>query len=283
MGPEALRVAHIEKRLTEMGYRVKDRRNLSGPLNPEEEPQGGFRHLKETLAWAKMTRDAVTGILKDGDLPIILGGDHSVSMGSISAVAHHCKQQKKPLMVFWLDAHTDFNTKHTTPTYNTHGMAVSMLCGVNNEELLSIGYETPVLQTDQVVFIGIRSVDPLELKLVRENGMAVFDMQTIDKHGMDYVMDGALEKAKKLKAHIHVSFDLDFLDPYVAPGVGTCVHGGVTFREARLCMERIYESGLFGSLDITELNPALDHKNKTAKIAATLVESLFGRKYPDQY
>jgi arginase len=276
MGPEALRVAELASHLERRGLTVVDCGNVRGPLNPWLPPDHGYRHLAEVTAWNTATHEAVYRELADGKLPIMLGGDHCLGIGSISAVARHCREQGLKLRVLWLDAHTDFNTAAATPSGNIHGMPVACLCGNGPRELTGIGGQTPAITPDMVRYVGIRSVDDGEKRLVREAQMQVFDMRRIDEIGMRGVMTEALAGVDA-KTHLHVSFDVDFLDPPIAPGVGTTVRGGPTYREAQLCMEMLADTGRVGSLDIVELNPAFDHRNATAKLAVDLVESLFGK------
>ena len=276
MGPEALRVAGIGPVLAGHGLDVKDIGNLAGPPNPWPPPAEGYRHLDAGGAWNRAVHDAVHGELADGRMPILLGGDHSLGIGSISAVARHCRQAGRKLRVLWLDAHADFNTSALTPSGNIHGMPVAVLCGHGPTELTAIGGHVPALSPRQVRQIGIRSVDPGEKRFVHEQGLEVFDMRFIDEHGMRHAMELALATIDA-QTHLHVSFDVDFLDADVAPGVGTTVKGGPTYREAQLCMEMIADSGALASLDVMELNPALDVRNTTAEIAVDLIESLFGK------
>ncbi len=280
MGPEALRVAGLHAALVGHGLDVVDRGNLAGPTNPWLAPDAGYRHLPEVVAWNRAVHDAVYAELQDGRLPILLGGDHCLGIGSISAVARHCRATRKKLRVLWLDAHADFNTSELTPSGNIHGMPVACLCGLGPRELVEIGAEDghpgPAISAKAVRQIGIRSVDPGEKRLVHQAGLEVFDMRYIDEMGMRHTMELALATLDA-NTHLHVSFDVDFLDPEIAPGVGTTVPGGPTYREAQLCMEMIADSGRLASLDIMELNPALDVRNKTAVLAVDLVESLFGK------
>jgi arginase len=220
--------------------------------------------------------DAVHAELTGGRMPILLGGDHCLGLGSIAAVAHHCRDTGKKLRVLWLDAHADFNTSQLTPSGNIHGMPVACLCGYGPQELIQIGGKVPAIDPKWIRQIGIRSVDPGEKRFVHEVGLEVFDMRYIDEMGMRHTMELALA-TMDANTHLHVSFDVDFLDPDVAPGVGTTIPGGPTYREAQLCMEMIADTGRLASLDIMELNPALDVRNKTALVAVDLVESLFGK------
>ena len=279
MGPEALRVAGLQAALENRGLQVLDRGNLSGPTNPWLPPVNGYRHLNEVVLWNQAVFDAVRGALQQGHLPVLLGGDHCLGLGSISAVARHCVDTGRKLRVLWLDAHADFNTSALTPSGNVHGMPVACLCGFGPAALTELARMPgggPALRPDQIRQIGIRSVDAGEKRFVHEQGLEVFDMRFIDEVGMRQTMLQALD-GLDADTHLHVSFDVDFLDPDIAPGVGTTVPGGPTYREAQLCMEMIADSGCLASLDIVELNPALDVRNKTALLAVDLVESLFGK------
>jgi arginase len=226
--------------------------------------------------WVRAVHDAVFKELQLNRLPILLGGDHSLAIGSISAVAQHCRATGKALRILWLDAHADFNTAKITPSGNIHGMPVACLCGHGPESLTGLGDRNPIVDISQIRQIGIRSVDAGEKHFVHETGLDVFDMRYIDENGMQATMEKALAEIDA-NTHLHVSFDIDFLDPEIAPGVGTGVPGGPTYREAQLCMEMIADTGALASLDIVELNPALDVRNKTAELAVDLVESLFGK------
>ena len=276
MGPEALRVAGLQAALEARGLQVQDRGNLAGPPNPWQPPVDGYRHLPEVVAWNRAVHDAVLAELQQARLPILLGGDHCLGLGSISAVARHCRETGRKLRVLWLDAHADFNTRVLTPSGNLHGMPEACLCGHGPQALIEIGGTVPALNPKALRQIGIRSVDPGEKRFVHEVGLEVFDMRYIDEMGMRHTMELALATLDA-HTHLHVSFDVDFLDPEIAPGVGTTVPGGPTYREAQLCMEMIADTGRLASLDIMELNPALDVRNKTAELAVDLVESLFGK------
>ncbi|MBS1176561.1 MAG: rocF [Proteobacteria bacterium] len=276
MGPEALRVAGLADALRQHGIEVLDRGNLVGPANPWLPAHHGYRHLDEVVAWNHGVHDAVLAELRLGRLPLLLGGDHSLAIGSISAVARHCREAGKKLRVLWLDAHADFNTSVLTPSGNLHGMPVACLCGHGPQPLLEIGGQVPALNPKWIRQIGIRSVDAGEKRLVHQVGLEVFDMRYIDEMGMRHTMELALATLDA-HTHLHVSFDVDFLDPPIAPGVGTTVPGGPTYREAQLCMEMIADTGRMASLDVMELNPALDVRNQTAKVAVDLIESLFGK------
>jgi len=276
LGPDALRIAGIVEALAARGVEIVDRGNLAGPSNPWLPPTEGYRHLQEVVDWNRATMEAVAAELEQGRLPIMVGGDHCLGIGSINAVARHCRRTGKQLRVLWLDAHADFNTRDVTPSGNIHGMPVSCLCGLGPDQLVKLGGDAPALRPDQVRQIGIRSVDEGEKKLVKQYGLDVYDMRHIDEVGMRRTMEQALAGMDD-DTHLHVSFDVDFLDPSIAPGVGTTVPGGPNYREAQLVMEMIADSGRMGSLDIVELNPLLDNCNQTAKVSVDLVESLFGK------
>ncbi len=276
MGPEAMRVAGLQPTLEGHGLEVLDRGNLAGPANPWLPPVDGYRHLEEVVAWNRAVHDAVLAELRLGRLPILLGGDHCLAIGSIAAVARHCRASGRKLRVLWLDAHADFNSSALTPSGNLHGMPVACLCGHGPEALVQMAGEVPAIHPRVMREIGIRSVDAGEKRFVHQVGLEVFDMRYIDEMGMRHTMELALATLD-VNTHLHVSFDVDFLDPDIAPGVGTTVPGGPTYREAQLCMEMIADTGRLASLDVMELNPALDVRNKTADLAVDLIESLFGK------
>lgn len=276
LGPEALRIAGLPEALVARGVEVRDVGNLQGPRNPWSGPVHGYRHLDEVVAWNRALMEATYAELAAGRLPIMLGGDHCLGIGSITAVARWCREQGKQLRVLWLDAHSDFNTSEVTPSGNIHGMPVACLCGLGPDALTRLGGDAPAISPQQVRQIGIRSVDAEEKRLIKQHHVDVYDMRYIDETGMKRTLQQALAGIDA-NTHLHVSFDVDFLDPSIAPGVGTTVPGGPNYREAQLVMEMIADTGLMGSLDIVELNPLLDHHNKTAELAVDLVESLFGK------
>jgi arginase len=276
MGPEALRVAGLQETLESQGLQVLDRGNLAGPGNPCLPPVDGYRHLGEVTEWNRLVHDAVHDELRAGCLPILLGGDHSLAIGSIAAVARYCRAQGRRLRVLWLDAHADFNTNVLTPSGNVHGMPVACLCGHGPRELVELAGSVPAIGPESIRQVGIRSVDQGEKRFVHEVGLEVFDMRYIDEMGMRHTLEQALLDLDS-DTHLHVSFDVDFLDPEIAPGVLTTVPGGPSYREAQLCMEMIADTGLLASLDVMELNPALDVRNRTANVAVDLIGSLFGK------
>ncbi|MCU4118106.1 arginase [Variovorax sp. N23] len=276
MGPDALRVADLPGTLARLGFQVVDAGNLAGPATPWSAPSDGLRHLDEAVAWNRAVYDAVDAALGAGRLPLMMGGDHSLAIGSISAVAWHARQRGQKLRVLWLDAHTDVNTHGTSPSGNIHGMPVSCLLGRGPAALTGWSGERAALGPEAIRFIGIRSVDAEEKQAIRALGLTVFDMRHLDEHGMRNTMTEALQDVDD-DTHLHVSFDLDCLDPADAPGVGTAVRGGPTYREMQLCMEMVADTGRLGSLDVVELNPALDVRNRTAEVAVELIESLLGK------
>ena len=276
LGPEALRIAGLAQALAGRGVDVRDCGNLAGPANPWLPPVDGYRHLAQVVEWNTALMEASLGELRDGRMPVVLGGDHCLGIGSIAAVARHCRDTGKQLRVLWLDAHADFNTSAITPSGNVHGMPVACLCGLGPDALTQLGGPAPQMHPHQFRQIGIRSVDPEEKRLVKQHGVDIYDMRYIDEIGMKRVMEQALAGVDA-DTHLHVSFDVDFLDPGIAPGVGTTVPGGPNYREAQLAMEMIADSGRMGSLGIVELNPVLDNRNMTAELAVDLVESLFGK------
>ena len=276
MGPEALRVAGLAQAIEAFGHEVRDCGNLGGPANPWQPAVNGYRHLAEVAEWNRTLHNAMLAELQQNRLPIMMGGDHCLGMGSISAVARHCKATGRKLRVLWLDAHADFNTATLTPSGNIHGMPVACLCGHGPAELVDMGGPGHRLHPRDIRQVGIRSVDPGEKRMLAELGIEVFDMRFIDEMGMRHTMELALALVDA-NTHLHVSLDVDFLDPDIAPGVGTTVRGGPTYREAQLCMEMIADTGKLASLDVVELNPALDVRNQTAELAVDLIESLFGK------
>lgn len=276
MGPEALRIAGLVEALEARGVDVRDCGDLVGPRNPWTSPVQGYRHLDEVVEWNRLLMEATYAELQAGRLPIMLGGDHCLGIGSITAVARWCREQGRALRVLWLDAHSDFNTSEVTPSGNVHGMPVACLCGLGPDALTRLGGDAPAISPQQVRQIGIRSVDQEEKRLIKQHKVDVYDMRHIDEVGMKRAVEAALEGVDE-NTHVHVSFDVDFLDPSIAPGVGTTVPGGVNYREAQLVMEMIADTGRMGSLDIVELNPVLDDHNATGVLAVDLVESLFGK------
>lgn len=283
MGPDALRVAGLQPALEALGLSVADSGNLAGPPNPRSgrEPQHeGLRNFEANLVWNQGVYEAVFQSLEAGQLPIMMGGDHAFAMGSISAVARHCRAAGKTLRVLWLDAHADCNTPDSSPSGNVHGIPVASLCGLGPEAFTRLAGTEPALRPEELCLIGLRSVDDQEKRILDDLRIEAYDMRAIDELGIQAVMQRALRGLDGPEAdniHLHVSFDVDFLDPSIAPGTGTTVRGGPDYREAQLCMEMIADTGRLASLDVVELNPALDSHNQTAELVVELLESLFGK------
>ena len=278
MGPEALRVAGLRERLEAHGLTVTDTGNLAGPSNPWLPPVDGYRHLDEVVAWNRLAHEAVHAELQAGRLPIMLGGDHCLGIGSISAVARHCRETGRKLRVLWLDAHADFNTSTITPSGNIHGMPVAVALGRGPRALTQLGGFAPKLQPNNVVLIGLRDLDHEEKKAILDSGVHAFTMQDIDMRGMAGVMQEAISLATRNTQYLHVSFDIDSVDPRMAPGTGTTVFGGLTYREAHLALEMVAESGKLTSFEMVEVNPILDNYNMTGELACGLIASALGKR-----
>ena len=287
MGPDALRIAGLAETLQDLGISVQDR----GDLRPA--PVAGLTSHRKALnlprvaAAARATARSVYEVAKDGATPIILGGDHSISAGSVAGLAAAAAEDGERLAVLWLDAHADFNTAATSPSGNMHGMAAAYFCGLGAEpaDVATFYGDAPRAPVDpkDVTLFGVRSVDRGEHQQLVQEGVAVVDMRPIDEFGVARLMREFIARiAADPKARLHVSLDVDFLDPSLAPGVGTTVPGGATFREAHLVMEMLADSGLVRSLDIAELNPALDERGRTAGLLVDLVASLFGKRVMDR-
>ena len=275
LGPDALRIAGLIPALEQRGYTVAHQTNLVGPSNPNLPNIDGSRHLPEVVEWNRLVHSAVAQALAKNHIPFLMGGDHCLAIGSISAVLQHCRARNKKLKVIWFDAHTDANTPAISPSGNIHGMPVAVLMGHGHRVLTDL-VSCEFLRTDELAQIGIRSVDEHERNFVHELNINVFDMRFIDEHGIRSAMVQALSGCDE-NTHLHISFDLDSLDPSIAPGVSTAVQGGLNYREIQLCMELIADTGLLASLDLVELNPTRDNANQTARLAVELMESLFGK------
>ena len=284
MGPAGLRTAGIAPVLRELGYEVDDHGDISqseivpvaGPIPPNA------RFYSEIAAWVRALSARAYDLARSGDVPIFLGGDHSLSMGSANGVARYWREQGRELFVLWLDAHADFNTPATSPSGNMHGMSAAFLCGEKGLADLLEGEPRASIAPQQLHLFGIRSIDPLERAVVRERRVDLVDMRAIDEFGVSVLIRRVVEKVRASNGVLHVSFDIDFLDPAVAPGVGTMVPGGATYREAHLVMELLHDSGLVRSVDVVELNPFLDERGRTARLAVELVGSLFGQSITDR-
>ncbi|WP_415392984.1 arginase [Paracoccus sp. SJTW-4] len=280
MGPAAYRVARIAEVLAALGHTVEDRGDVvPGPLGRESCPNPTVHSLPETLAWTRALADASGRAMAEG-LPIFLGGDHSLSLGSIHGVAAHAAAVGRPLFVLWLDAHSDIHSLSSTESGNLHGTPLAYLAGRPGFEPFP-PFPAPVPEANICLF-GIRSVDPAEHAALERSDITVNDMRVLDERGFAAPMREFLDRVQAAGGMLHVSLDVDFLDPSVAPAVGTTVPGGATFREAHLVCELIHESGLMCSLDLVELNPFLDERGRTARMMVDLVGSLMGRKVFDR-
>lgn len=275
MGPSAIRYAHLEDAIEELGIHCQDQGNVDVPL-PERSPtrQPRLRQLESVIKVTGRVRDEVADVLTSGQMPLVLGGDHSLSIGTLAGV---CAAWRNP-GILWVDAHGDFNTHETTPSGNIHGMSLALGCGSGAPELLDIFRDERYLDPSRVALIGARSLDPEERELLKSSGVAVFTMSDIDRRGLRQVLDDAVRQVTSGTDGVHVSFDMDVLDPSVAPGVGTPVGGGLSYREAHLLMETVAEFGATGSLEMVEVNPILDHRNQTGQLAVELIASSLGRR-----
>jgi len=272
MGPSALRYAGLQARLARLGYEVYDEGNIAVPNLEEKVVEGQARQLKAVTAVCQTIYQQALECVQRDDFVIFLGGDHSISIGTVAAAT-----QGEPVGVIWVDAHGDYNTPETSPSGNIHGMPVAVLVGDGPQELVNVGYEGVKIQPAQLVQIGIRALDTSERNRLAQSGASIYTMRHLDELGMAAVARRALERLRHLN-HIHVSLDMDSLDPVTAPGVGTPVPGGLTYREAHLLMEILGDSGRVRSLDIVEINPILDDQNKTAELAVELAASLLGQR-----
>jgi arginase len=279
MGPSALRIADIEGRLRALGYPVVDHGDID-VHEPEVltivDPR--LRYLPEITRSCERLARRVKASLKTGDFPLVLGGDHSMAIGTIAGVAGYCRDVRKRLGVIWVDAHSDINTPQTSPSGNIHGMPVAASLGIGAPDLARVGGDYRKLDPANIVMIGLRSVDEGERRIIRQNGIRAYTMTDIDRLGMHAVINESLDYLSERADHIHVSFDLDSVDPTIAMGVGTPVPGGLTYREAHLVMETIAERGALGSLEVAEVNPILDTLNLSALFAAELVASAMGKR-----
>ena len=283
MGPAMLRTAGIVKSLRDLGHDIDDRGDLALPLSlvHAASPEGKAHRFAHVSAWARLLARETYGFMRSGRIPIVLGGDHSLAMGSIGGVARHAAEAGRELFVLWLDAHSDFNTPLTSPSGNMHGMAAAMLCREPGFEGVFGDEPHGFLEPGRLHLFGIRSIDSGERRLLQDRAVDVVDMRMLDEHGFAVSIRRIIDRVRARSGLLHVSLDVDFLDPTIAPGVGTAVPGGATYREAHLVMELLYESGLSPSLDLVELNPFLDERGKSALLLVDLTASLFGRQvYP---
>ena len=283
MGPDALRTAGIARLLEQLEFCVEDFGNVARPMVASDgPPPANTKYYDEVKSWIRLLSERAYSLARSGAVPIFMGGDHSLSMGSVNGVARHWQEAGRPLFVLWLDAHADYNTPDTTETGNMHGMSAAFLCGEPGLDQLLGNQPRASITPDQLDLFGIRSIDPLEKKLVHSRRVAIADMRAIDEFGVGVLIRRVIERVKAKNGVLHLSFDVDFLDPAVAPGVGTTVPGGATYREAHLVMELLHDSGLVRSVDIVELNPFLDERGRTARVVVELLGSLFGLQITDR-
>lgn len=281
MGPAAYRVAGLEAAMRDLGHGVEDWGDVSLPeLRAVTCPNPAVHDLDRVIGWTEALCDKVDDALSAGAMPVILGGDHSLALGSVAGAAAYAKRQDRPLFLLWLDAHSDFHTPLTSESGNLHGTPVAYIAG--REGFDAFPPFPQVIPPERICLFGIRSVDPAEHAALLRHDLAINDMRVLDERGIVAPLREFLSKVREMGGMLHVSLDVDFLDPSIAPAVGTTVPGGTTFREAHLVMELLHESGLVTSLDLVELNPFLDERGRTAKLMVDLVGSLMGRKVFDR-
>src|SRR5271169_6645370 len=279
MGPSAVRVAGLEARLEALGFVVEDAGNIAVAI-PEQKKEGhpNAKYLKEITATCSKHAELVIKTLEAGKVPLVLGGDHSVAVGTVSGVAEFYRRQQQKIGLLWIDAHTDINTPESSPSGNVHGMPLAAIMGLGPPELANIFGFSPKVAPENCVLVGVRDIDAAEKENVRKAGIEVYTMRDIDERGMRTVMEEALRAAGRGTAGYHVSLDMDWVDPEDAPGVGTPVRGGATYREAHLAMEIIADHGRLLSFEVVEVNPVIDEHNRTAELAVELICSAFGKK-----
>jgi arginase len=279
MGPSAMRVANLNARLRGLGYQVEDAGNVHVVI-PEMMPFGNRRakYLKEIAATCRRVAQQVGAALRAGFAPLVLGGDHSIAIGTLAGLSKHFRDRRKRIGVIWIDAHADMNTPQTSPSGNVHGMPLACCVGLGPRELTHLFGYAPLVRPQNVALVGVRDVDVLEKPHVRRSGVRAFTMRHIDERGMRAVMEEAIAIASDGAAGFHVSLDMDFIDPAEAPGVGTPIRGGGTYRETHLALEMISDTGRMTSLEIVEVNPILDSGNRTSKLAVELAMSAFGKR-----
>jgi arginase len=279
MGPSALRIADLNNRLKTLGYSVEDLGYIFIEIMEKQEiGDTKLRYLNEVLKTGQLLAEMVENTLNESKFPLCIGGDHSMALGTIAGIAAHCRKEKKSFGVIWIDAHADMNTHETTPTGNIHGMPLAASMGLGHKSLVEFYGFYPKLKPENCALIGIRSVDELEKLNIKKLNPTVYTMSDIDKLGIHRVISKVLKQFRKQVDHIHISFDVDSVDPSVAPGVGTPVQGGLTYREAHLLMETIAECGCMSSLEVAEINPVLDNQNQSALFAAELIASSMGQR-----
>jgi arginase len=279
MGPSALRIAGLQTKLESLGYKVDDNGDIKIEIMERQKIKNPrLKYLDEIIKTSKLLADKVEKVLAKGDFPLCIGGDHSMALGTISGIASYCEKNKHKLGVIWIDAHSDMNTDETSPSGNIHGMPLASLLGLGCDELVNLLGFSPKLDPENCALIGIRSIDEAEKLNIKKLGVPIYTMNDIDKLGIHRIIAKVLKQFREKVDHIHISFDVDSVDPSVAPGVGTPVSGGLSYREAHLLMETIAECGCMSSIEVAELNPILDHKNQSAAFAAELIASSMGQR-----
>lgn len=279
MGPSALRIAGLQTKLEALGYKVEDNGDIKIEIMERQKIKNPkLKYLDEIIKTSKLLAEKVERVLDKGDFPICLGGDHSMALGTISGIASFCKKRKLKLGVIWIDAHSDMNTDETSPTGNIHGMPLAALMGLGCDELVNLLGFSPKLYPENCVLIGIRSIDEAEKVNIKKLGVPIYTMNDIDKLSIHRIIAKVLKQFREKVDHIHISFDVDSVDPSVAPGVGTPIPGGLSYREAHLLMETIAECGCMSSLEIAEVNPILDHQNQSASFTSELIASSMGQR-----
>lgn len=279
MGPSAVRVAGLEAQLESLGHVVEDAGNVSVALAEQKKPgDPKAKYLKEITATCTKHAELVLKTLEAGKIPMVLGGDHSVAAGTVAGTAEYYRRQNQRVGLIWIDAHSDINTPDSSPSGNVHGMPLAAIMGLGPSELAQIYGFSPKVQPENCVLVGVRDIDAIERENIRKAGIEVFTMRDIDERGMRAVIEEALRMAGRGTAGYHVSLDMDWIDPEDAPGVGTPVRGGATYREAHLAMEIIADHGRMLSFEIVEVNPVIDEHNQTAVLAVELALSAFGKK-----
>lgn len=279
MGPSAVRIAGLRAKLERLGYKVEDSGDIFIQIMEKQRVTNHkLKYINEIIKTSKTLAGKVEKVLDKGQFPLCIGGDHSMAIGSIAGISSYCRKNKLKLGVIWIDAHADMNTDETTPSGNIHGMPLAAALGLGNDRLVNFYNFAPKLKPENCAMIGIRSIDNLERETIKKLKMSVYTMTDIDKLGIHRIISRVLKHFREKVDHIHVSFDLDSVDPSVAPGVGTPVPGGLSYREAHLIMESIADCGCMSSLEITEVNPILDSKNKSAILASDLIASSMGKR-----
>lgn len=279
MGPSAIRVAHLGQRLGELGYEIEDLGNLAVD-QPEVAPVGAqtARYLPQIARTCLRLAKQVETVAAAGKFPLVLGGDHSVAIGTVAGMSRHLRKKRQKLGLIWVDAHADMNTPETSPSGNVHGMPLACCVGLGPPELARLLGYAPMVAPQNVALVGIRNVDQLEKPHVRDSGVRAFTMRHIDERGVPVIIRDAIEIASEGTGGIHVSFDMDAMEPREAPGVGTPVRGGFTYREAHVLMETLCDSRAVISLEVVEVNPVLDESNRTATLAVELIMSVMGKR-----